>query len=141
SRRYDQPNLRETRDTVILDSTEIRHVARLNLDGSLDKTFRFSGNTAFSGGNGNIATMLHEEGPHKGKIFVYGECTSCNGQAICYDTRINSDGTIDPTFNPGGLGTDHYNQRMTYNPVTNKYVAVGSFKTYKGRPALRMALL
>src|SRR5690606_12306147 len=105
---------------VILDSTEIRHVARLNLDGSLDKTFRFSGNTAFSGGNGNIATMLHEEGPHQGKILVYGEFTSFDGQEVGYVTRLNSDGTIDPTFNPGGLGADHYIQRMTYKPVTNK---------------------
>lgn len=141
SRRYDQPNLRETRDTVILDSTEIRHVARLNLDGTLDKTFRFSGTTALAGGNGNINTMLHEAGPHEGKILVYGEFTRFDGQPAGYVTRLNSDGTIDPTFNPSGVGADHYIQRMTYNPVTNKYVAVGSFRTYNGRPAMRMALL
>lgn len=42
TRTYDQPNRLEVRDTVILDSTQVRQIARLNPDGTLDKTYRFS---------------------------------------------------------------------------------------------------
>lgn len=47
-RTYDKFNYDLSRDTVILDSTDIRQVLRFNLDGSLDKTFRF--NTATNKG-------------------------------------------------------------------------------------------
>ncbi|PRD56170.1 DUF5008 domain-containing protein [Sphingobacterium gobiense] len=141
SRRYDQPNRLETRDSVILDSVEIRHVARLNLDGTLDKTFRFNGDIPFAGGNGDIGTLLHESGPHQGKILVHGWFNRFDGKEVGYVTRLNANGTIDETFNPGGSGADLYITNMTYNAVTNKYVAVGSFRTYNGKPAMRLALL
>src|SRR5690606_23353445 len=132
---YDQPNERETRDTTILDSIEIRHIARLNLDGTLDKSFRFNGNTAFSGANGNMATLMHESGPLQGKMLVFGQFTRFDGQAAGYITRLNPDGTIDNTFNPGGVGANYYISNVTYNEQTNKYLAVGQFVTYNGRPA------
>ncbi|WP_437918975.1 DUF5008 domain-containing protein [Sphingobacterium sp. LRF_L2] len=141
NRTYTEPNERETRDTVILDSTEIRQVARLNLDGSLDKSFRFTGGKALEGGNGNLRTLLHESGALQGKILVYGQFSRFDGQTLGYITRLNSDGTIDPTFNPGGIGANHYISSVTFNPQTNKYVIVGQFRTYNGNTALRMALL
>lgn len=141
SRRYDQPNERETRDTTILDSIEIRHIARLNLDGSLDKTFRFNGNTPFAGANGNMATLMHESGPLQGKMLVFGQFTRFDGQTAGYITRVNPDGTVDNTFNPGGVGANYYISNVTYNEQTNKYLAVGQFVTYNGRPARYMALL
>jgi len=141
SRRYDRPNKRETRDTTILDSIEIRSIARLNLDGTLDKTFRFNGDTPFAGPNGNIATLLHESGSLKGKMLVFGEFTSFDGQTAGYITRLNADGTIDESFNPGGTGANYYIRKVTYNEQTNKYVVVGQFVSYNGRPARYMALL
>lgn len=141
SRRYDQPNERETRDTTILDSIEIRQIARLNLDGTLDNTFRFNGNTPFTGANGNISTIPHESGPHQGKILVFGQFTRFDDKTTGYITRINPDGTVDATFNPGGAGADYYITNVTYNPQTDKYILVGQFLAYNGRPARNMALL
>lgn len=141
SRRYDQPNQRETRDSVILDSIEIRHVARLNLDGTLDKTFRFNGNTPFSGGNGNIETIRHESGSAKGKIVVFGSFTRFDEATTGYITRLNADGTVDATFNAGGSGADYTISNVTYNEQTQKYIVLGAFKTYNGKQAQYMALL
>lgn len=141
SRRYDRPNARETRDTTILDSIEIRHIARLNLDGSLDKTFRFNGNTPFAGANGNIGTVSHESGPHQGKLLVFGQFTRFDNKTTGYITRLNADGTIDETFNPGGTGADYNITNVTYNPTTNKYMLVGLFSNYNGKSARYMALL
>lgn len=141
SRRYDQPNERETRDTTILDSIEIRQVARLNLDGTLDKTFRFNANTPFAGANGNIGTVAHESGPHQGKILVFGQFTRFDDQTVGYITRLNPDGTIDNSFNSGGKGADWHINNVTYNPQTNKYIAVGVFNTYNSKAAVSMALL
>src|SRR5690606_4665376 len=42
TRTYDKPNRLEVRDTVIIDSTEVRQIARLNTDGTLDKSYRFN---------------------------------------------------------------------------------------------------
>lgn len=141
SRRYDQPNERETRDTTIVDSIEIRQIARLNLDGSLDKSFRFNGNTPLPGGNGNIATLRHESGPLQGKILVYGSFTRFDNRPTGYVTRLNADGTVDETFNPGGTGADFVIANATFNEQTQKYVLVGQFRSYNGQPAANVALL
>src|SRR5690606_15178552 len=141
SRRYDEPNQRETRDSTILDSTEIRHVARLNLDGSLDKTFRFNGNTPFSGANGNIETLHHEVGALKGKIIVFGSFTRFDESKVGYITRLNTDGTVDQNFNSGGVGADYTISNVTYNEQTNKYIVVGGFKTYNGKSSPNMMVL
>ncbi len=141
SRRYDQPNERETRDSVILDSIEIRHVARLNLDGTLDKTFRFNGNTPFPGANGNIETLRHETGDLKGKILVFGSFTRFDQTSVGYITRLNTDGSVDQTFNPGGAGADYMITNVTYNEQTQKYTVVGAFKSYNGKPAQYITLL
>lgn len=141
SRRYDQPNERETRDTTILDSVEIRQVARLNLDGTLDKTFRFSGNKALAGANGDIKTFLHKSGALEGKILVYGQFTTFDGEAKGYITRLNADGTVDATFNPSGTGANYYIGSVSYNEQTNKYIIAGQFRNYNGQSAYNMALL
>lgn len=141
SRQYDKPNFMETQDTVILDSIEIRQLARLNLDGSLDKTFRFQNDKPFSGGNGNIKTLRHESGDLKGKILVYGEFTKFDEKNMGYITRLNADGTVDDTFNIGGEGADHYINNVTYNELTKKYALTGSFRTFNGVSSTKMVLL
>lgn len=141
-RTYGKPNKLETRDTVILDSTEIRHVARLNTDGSLDKSFRFAPDgKSFVGGNGNVATVYHAVGPLKGKILVYGGFNRFDGESKGYIARLNENGTLDATFNPGAQGADYNISSVTYNSVTNKYLVVGSFTKYNGSTAVKVALL
>ena len=142
SRDYLQSNYRETRDTTILDSVEIRHLARLNLDGSIDKTFRFDGSgKAFAGGNGRATIFKHNTGPLKDKIIVYGSFTTFDGVSAGRITRLNADGTIDNTFNPGGAGADFNIYRVTYNETTNKYMVVGEFNNFNGTPIQQICRL
>ncbi|GGG91310.1 hypothetical protein GCM10007415_27380 [Parapedobacter pyrenivorans] len=143
SRRYDQPNRLETRDSVIVDSVEVRQLARLNSDGSLDKTYRFDEGTnrSWEGGNGNAGTLYHAAGNQAGKLLVYGNFNRFDGQQAGRILRLKADGTIDETFNPGGSGADEAVYRADYNPATGKYLIVGSFRSYNGTPVSQMAVL
>jgi hypothetical protein len=143
TRTYDQPNKLEVRDTVILDSTEVRQIARLNTDGTLDKSYRFdvASNKSLPGGNGNFGSVYHTEGDQSGRMLLYGTFTSFDGQPKNYLVRLNPDGTIDETFNASGAGPDFEVGEATYNPVTKKYLITGNFRTYNGKPVHRIALL
>jgi uncharacterized delta-60 repeat protein len=75
-----------------------------------------------------------------GKVVLAGSFTSYNGDASVNDhlMRLNSDGTADQTFNPGGSGP-------TFGPANGidqiaiqpdgKILIVGNFTTYNGDPA------
>ena len=143
SRQYDKPNRLETRDTVIMDSVEVRQLARLNADGSLDKTYRFdvASNRSWEGGNGSVGSYFHNSGDQSGKLTIYGSFTRFDGQTAGRILRLKSDGTIDETFNVGGTGADQSIGYLSYNPATGKYLIVGSFLTYNGQPANQMAML
>jgi uncharacterized delta-60 repeat protein len=69
------------------------HIARLNADGTVDSTFNPG-----LGANGKIwAVALQSDG----KIFIGGEFTSYNGTNCNYIARLNTDGSLDASFNPG----------------------------------------
>ena len=71
----------------------ISRIARLNSDGTLDNTFNLA-----SGLNVSVATMVVQD---DGKIIIGGNFTTFNGNTINRIARLNSDGTLDLTFNPG----------------------------------------
>lgn len=142
SRRYDQPNRRQEKDSVILDSIRMPQILRMNSDGTLDKTFRF--NTAINeglvGANGPIATIIHEDGINKGKILVYGKFTTFDGKTAKNILRLNADGSIDESFNTG-LGADNGVYSATYNKTTDRYMITGAFKNYNGKKCEYLAML
>ncbi|PWS27081.1 hypothetical protein DHW03_13815 [Pedobacter yonginense] len=141
-RTYDKFNYDFTRDTVILDSTEIRQVLRFNLDGSLDKTFRFNTatNKGKESGNGPIDSYMHTDAEKLEKLVVFGSFNTFDGQPANRIVRLNADGNIDPTFTPGS-GADNAIASCTYNSTTKKYVITGSFTTYNGKLAIGVAVL
>lgn len=143
SRQYGKPNKLETRDSVILDSVEVRQIARLHPDGRLDSSFRFDPNTQrfLPGGNGNAEIRMHTEGPQRGKFVVWGNFTQFDGRPAGRILRLNNDGTIDDTFNPGGTGADLTISTVFYNPVNRKYILAGQFRRYNGQPAEHLAVL
>ncbi|MFZ4260650.1 DUF5008 domain-containing protein [Sphingobacterium sp. HJSM2_6] len=141
NRIYGKPNFMETRDSVILDSTEIRNVARLNLDGTLDKTYRFNNNTALPGANGNVNSYFHEEGTLKGKLLVYGNFNRFDNTPVGYITRLNANGTIDQSFNVGGEGANYRISNVSYNETTGKYILVGDFRSFNGVNTPKMVML
>jgi len=137
SRQYDKANRLETRDTVIVDSIEMRQIARLNLDGTLDKTYRYDDGTGKSpvGANSStVSSLYHDEGELNGKLLLYGRFSKFDDQAVGRILRLNADGTIDETFNAGQPGFDFDVYGVTYNQATRKYMVCGYFRTYNGTP-------
>jgi uncharacterized delta-60 repeat protein len=68
-------------------------IARLNEDGSLDTSFNPG-----SGGNGGFSSIALQP---DGKILVGGQFTSYDGISRNYISRLNADGSLDLSFNPG----------------------------------------
>jgi uncharacterized delta-60 repeat protein len=73
------------------------YIARLNSDGSVD--------TTFNPGLGASAKVWSVALQPNGQIVIGGEFTSYNGTNINTVARLNADGSLDPTFNPG-IGPD-----------------------------------
>src|SRR5215217_5092403 len=144
SRIYDQPS-RLYKDSTIIDSTDVRQLARLNVDGSLDKTWRFDPNApgykgklgrSLPGANGPGTTLMHSDG----KILFYGQFSTFDNVNAGNIVRLKADGTIDETSN-AGTGSDEFIQYVSYNATLNKYLAVGRFKSFNQTPSLYMVML
>ncbi|TCD01331.1 DUF5008 domain-containing protein [Pedobacter psychroterrae] len=142
SRRYNMPT-RKLQDSVVIDSVDVRQLARLNTDGSLDRTWRFDPEAIGYGGykgkslpgaTGSIQTLMHTDG----KLLVWGTFSKFDDQAAGYIVRLNADGTRDQSFT---ANADYYINYVSFNATTNKYVAVGIFKSFNGKPTLSMVTL
>lgn len=142
TRTYTDPNSSYTRDTVKLDSTEMRQIARFNLDGTLDSSFRFNmaAGKGLPGANGPIQTFMHTEPDKLEKLVVFGSFTTFDQQPANRIVRLNPDGSIDNSFTPG-TGADNGIGSLTWNPVTKKYLITGAFQHYGGKVAPGIALL
>jgi uncharacterized delta-60 repeat protein len=69
------------------------HIARLNSDGTLDSTF-----TPGLGANGMVWSVALQT---NGQVVIGGAFTSVNGTALNGVARLNADGSVDTSFNPG----------------------------------------
>jgi uncharacterized delta-60 repeat protein len=96
-------------------------IARLTISGSLDQTF-----AAGEGANAPIRALVVQS---DGKLLVGGEFTTFDGVARNRIARLNSNGTLDTTFNPGsGLnGTVHCLALSSY--FTGGVIVGGEFTT------------
>lgn len=68
------------------------HVARINANGSLDATF-----TPGLGTDGNVWALAAQS---DGKVIVAGDFSTAGGQTRQYIARLNSNGSLDTTFDP-----------------------------------------
>jgi trimeric autotransporter adhesin len=75
-----------------------------------------------------------------GKILVGGRFTSLGGQTRNYLGRLNEDGTLDATFNPGTRGSTPYVYAFALQP-DGKIVVGGFFTELGGQPRNRIARL
>jgi uncharacterized delta-60 repeat protein len=108
-----------------------RRIARFDSGGKLDTTF-----LPTQGANGAVYG-LGAKGD--GKVVVVGAFTSINGASRNGIARLNSDATIDPTFNPGP-GADGVIFASTLQP-DGKVLIGGSFTTVRGVVRNRIARL
>ena len=106
-------------------------IARLNADGSLDTTFN-----PVSGANDFVNAIVIQS---DGKILIGGLFTSYYGTAVNRIARLNSDGSLDATFNPGS-GTDGPVYNIALQP-DGKILIGGYFTLYNGTSLTSLARL
>jgi uncharacterized delta-60 repeat protein/uncharacterized repeat protein (TIGR01451 family) len=102
-------------------------VARLTANGSLDASF----NPGLGTTNSIWSVLLQPDG----KILVAGEFKSFDTQARLHIARLNADGTVDPTFNPGPTGPNNniYAMALAPNGSTNTPIMIaGAFTSVGG---------
>jgi uncharacterized delta-60 repeat protein len=104
------------------DGTPINRIARVNTDGTLDLTFGVG--TGFNNTGQSVAIQMD------GKILVGGNFTTYNGSSGVRIVRLNSDGTIDLTFNAGS-GFDNSVSSISIQ-TDGKLVVGGSFTVFDG---------
>ncbi len=146
SRRYNEPTspyvvggVIYKADSVILDSIEAPQLIKFNLDGSLDKTYRFDSqsNKGKPSGNGTIMTSyLHTDG----NLLLAGNFTKFDEADAPRIIRLKPDGTRDASFSVGS-GANKVISSVYYNETTRKYLVAGSFTNFNGVSALGMVML
>lgn len=107
------------------DSAARQSLIRLNADGSLDATFNPGG---VGGDNSCRAILLRPDG----KMYICGQFRSWNNVPRLRLARLNADGTLDNTFDPG-LGLDNIPYALA-EQADGKVVVVGAFTTANGVP-------
>ncbi|MFH0974290.1 MAG: hypothetical protein V1874_00735 [Spirochaetota bacterium] len=111
------------------NSTVRNHIARINTDGSLDSSF-----DPDTGANSSVSSIAIQS---DGKILIGGGFTTYNSTVRNHITRINSDGSLDTTFNPGTGAGD--NVKCMSIQSDGKIVIGGEFTTYNSTVRCRIA--
>ena len=105
-----------------LDGSTLGFMARLGADGSIDTTFNPG-----DGPNRYVSTLAVQP---DGKVIVGGDFTTINGTARNRIARLNYDGSLDTTFNPG-TGPDVPVQAIVLQP-DGKVLLAGHFSQVNG---------
>ena len=111
-------------------------LARLNVDGTIDGAF--NPNLTINGTVYSLA-VYPTNTIEAGKIMVGGDFTSVSGQPYSGLVRLNSDGTVDPTFTPGA-GFDGAVRALAIQ-LDGRVVVGGSFVNAEGAPHSRITRL
>ena len=80
-----------------------------------------------TGANGEILAMVKQA---DGKILIGGKFTTYNNVARQKLARLNANGSLDTTFNPGGVGPNSDVTSIALTPSGGKIVIGGSFTNY-----------
>ena len=106
-------------------------LARLNADGTLDPAFNIgagANNTVYA-----IATLAN------GQVLVGGDFLAFNGAAAPRLVRLNGDGSVDFTFNPGA-GADQAVRSLAVQ-TDGRILVTGEFLSFGGVPYSHVARL
>jgi uncharacterized delta-60 repeat protein len=102
--------------------TARNYIARLNEDGTLDNTFNVG-----TGASSTVSTSIIQ---NDGKIIIGGYFTSYNGTLINRIARINTDGSLDTTFNPGTGANGGISSILLQ--LDGKIIIGGGFTSFNG---------
>ncbi|MES2484647.1 MAG: delta-60 repeat domain-containing protein [Bacteroidota bacterium] len=106
------------------------NLVRFNTDGSRDNAFDIGANT-LTGADAAINIIRPQA---DGKIIIHGPFHSYNGVERRGLARINADGTIDETFNPGSGINLQSNSFMKFTPEGKIILAAFDLDVYNGTP-------
>jgi uncharacterized delta-60 repeat protein len=114
-----------------------RDIARINSDGTYDATFNVG--SGFTGSDRFVLDVTETNG----KYFVTGVFDNYNGTAVGGLVRLNSDGSVDTTFNTGtGIGTNLSSFGEPSLVLSNgNYNIVGTFSDYNGTTVPNMIVI
>jgi uncharacterized delta-60 repeat protein len=101
------------------------HIARLNSDGTLDTGF-----TPIANGVGSSVNTIALQ--TDGKVLVGGFFSSFGGQVRHHIARLNTDGTLDMTFDPNASGTNSVVYSIAVQ-TDGKILVGGYFETIGGQ--------
>jgi uncharacterized repeat protein (TIGR01451 family)/uncharacterized delta-60 repeat protein len=111
-------------------------LTRLNDDGTIDGSF----NPALSiNGTVYAIAVYPTNGIQSGKILIGGDFSQINGVNVGRVARLTSDGTLDPTFNPGS-GADDIVRALAIQ-VDGRVLVGGAFTHVNGTALTRVARL
>jgi len=116
-------------DFTFFNSVAKNRLVRLNVNGSIDSSFGIG-----SGANGTIRAITVQD---DGKIIIIGSFTSFNGISRNGIVRLNANGSVDSTFDPGTgveLGAGILLSSITLQG-NKKALFGGDFSFYNGNPA------
>lgn len=116
-------------------------IARTNEDGSLDTSFDPGTGASSQWSFVNVNNMALQP---DGKILIAGNFTAYDGTPRHCIARLNSDGGLDASFDPGtGPVASGYDDRINHISLQpdGKMVVIGNFYTYNGVNRKYMARL
>jgi len=103
---------------------QLGRIARLNTDGSIDKSFNKS-----MGFNNEVTELdIFEDG----SILVAGEFKAFNGYVVPGIAKLKTDGTFDSSFNCGSGFNGVINDLTSY--PGNRMLVCGAFSSYNNQP-------
>ncbi len=110
---------------TIVNGQTARYIVRLNSNGTLDSSFNSGTNLS-----GSVSSIVMQE---DGKILIGGSFTSIQGEVRNYFARLNSDGSLDTTFQPGTgpSGSSPSNPLIHLQP-DGRIILAGGFTSYDG---------
>jgi uncharacterized delta-60 repeat protein len=114
-----------------VDGTARNGIARLNKTGSLD--------TSFDPGSGANDSVLAVAIQDDGKVLIGGDFTTVNGVARNHIARLDVDGSLDTSFDPGG--GPNLLVRTVVVQANGQVLIGGSFTSVDGVSRNRIALL
>ena len=112
-----------------VNGVSLPRLARLHADGGVDMSFNPG-----QGANDTVTAFVLQGDL---RIIVGGQFTRCNGVTRNRITRLNQDGTVDPTIN-FGLGANNFVAAALLDP-NGRILIGGGFTEYDGTPRQRIA--
>ena len=105
-----------------------RQIARMNVDGTLDA--KFSSYLPSQGASDTVRALAVQT---DGRIFVGGFFTNFNGSTFNHIARLNYNGSLDSSFNPGsGMDNPVYAVAETFVGGVRKLYVGGAFANVNG---------